>query len=211
METAETSVLAQLKQAIYAGELMPGEQLRQSELAERFGVSRVPLREALLVLANIGLAEHTLNSGFRVAKTTTEEYEQLHWLLGILEPEIHSDLRRPSEDELASLEDINAQISRLSGERDEEPFTTLNYRFHTVIWSLSRKKLLVRQLENVWPLTEPFIGSVYTNEQYLQRAVEEHATIIDAIRRGDTEDLLAAVNKHRLSSTFAAASLRPRF
>lgn len=208
VESMESSVIDKLKQAIFDGELMPGEHLRQSELAKRFGVSRVPLREALLVLANIGLAEHTMNSGFRVAKRTPEEYEQLVWLVGQLETAIHAEIRPATDAELTELEALNAQIATLSGAQDEMPFTKLNHRFHAIIWGMSTKQLLVRQLENVWPLTEPFLGLVYTNTDFLERAVHEHAQIIEAVRNNDTTALVSAMDAHRASSSTAASALR---
>jgi DNA-binding GntR family transcriptional regulator len=208
VESMESSVIDKLKQAIYAGELLPGEHLRQSELAKRFGVSRVPLREALLVLANIGLAEHTMNSGFRVAKRSPQDYEQLVWLVGQLETAIHQDLRPPTEAELAELEAVNREIASLSGAKNETPFTKLNHRFHSIIWGMSPKQLLVRQLENVWPLTEPFLGLVYTNAEFLERAVREHTEIIEALRANDPARLLQTMDTHRVSSTEAATVLR---
>lgn len=208
MEFLESSVIDKLKQSIFDGELLPGEHLRQSELAKRFEVSRVPLREALLVLANIGLVEHTMNSGFRVAKRTPEEYEQLLWLVEQLETAIHAEIRPATNAELTELEALNAQIANLSGAQDEVPFTKLNHRFHAIIWGMSSKQLLVRQLENVWPLTEPFIGLVYTNVDFLQRAVQEHARIIEAVRDNDTTALLSTMDDHRASSSAAASTLQ---
>lgn len=208
MSQEDLPIVEKLKRAIYTGVLLPGEHLRQSELAKQFGVSRVPLREALLILANIGLVEHTLNSGFRVTKRTREEYDQLLWLIGILETEIYRNLRPVEEAEIAQLHAINSKMSSLSGTRDEIPFTALNHQFHQIIWAMSDAKLLVQQLENVWPLTEPFIGMVYTNREYLKRAVKEHEGIIEALVEPDLQALLERTEEHRQSSSGAATRLR---
>jgi DNA-binding GntR family transcriptional regulator len=63
-----TIIVSELRTAIMEGRLVPGELIRQEALAEQFGVSRIPVREALKSLATSGLLEHTVNSGFTVSQ-----------------------------------------------------------------------------------------------------------------------------------------------
>ena len=66
-QTGTARAIQAIKQRILRGDLLPGEQLRQEKLAADLGISRMPLREALLILANQGLLDHGTEQGFVVA------------------------------------------------------------------------------------------------------------------------------------------------
>jgi DNA-binding GntR family transcriptional regulator len=88
-------VVDALRAAIIAGDFAPGEQLRQATVAERFGVSRIPVREALRALAAEGLLCHAPNRGYFVKKLDVAEMEQLYWMRGLLEQRVLQTATRP--------------------------------------------------------------------------------------------------------------------
>src|SRR5882757_9926024 len=105
----------ELRGRIARGLLLPGEQIRQEEMAEDFGVSRVPLREALTILADQGLLEHHHNRGYFVAKRMPEELYQLHCMLDLLESELIKSMDWPTKDEVNELRSLNRQMTVFAG------------------------------------------------------------------------------------------------
>lgn len=83
-------IAQEIRKLINRGQLPPGLQLRQSDLADRFGISRVPVREALKLLAAESIIEHDPNRGFFVAPLSTDEARQLYRLRHLLEAELLS-------------------------------------------------------------------------------------------------------------------------
>ena len=71
---------------------MPGERIRQDALAEQFGVSRIPVREALKTLATVGLLEHTLNAGFAVSRLNESDLVQIYRLRRLIEDNLMDPL-----------------------------------------------------------------------------------------------------------------------
>ena len=107
---AMTRALQGLKQLIINGELMPGEQVRQEEMAEQLRVSRVPLREAMNVLADQGLLFHRPHQGYFVTKRAPNEHAQIRRMLHLLENELMMTVRWPDADRLRELRELNDQM-----------------------------------------------------------------------------------------------------
>src|SRR4051812_47768033 len=99
-----------LRAKVVGGELLPGEQIRQQEMAEELGVSRIPLREALNVLADQGLLLHRPNSGYFVAKRAPNELAQIRRMLQLLEDELLRSLEWPDDETIERLKDLNARM-----------------------------------------------------------------------------------------------------
>src|ERR1700752_2459979 len=87
--------LQQLRAKVVSGALSPGEQIRQQEMAEELGVSRVPLREALNVLADQGLLLHRPNSAYFVAKRAPNELDQISRILQLQDNELLESIAWP--------------------------------------------------------------------------------------------------------------------
>ena len=85
--TAQEAVLAELRRAIVTGELAPGEQVLQDALAERFGVSRVPLREALKILEGEGQVTYRPHRGYFVAELDVDDLREVYRIRDLLESE----------------------------------------------------------------------------------------------------------------------------
>ena len=99
-----------VKQERINGELNPGEQIRQEEMALKLAVSRVPLREALNVLADQGLLYHRPHQGYFVTKRDPGQYAQIRRMLHLLENELMATIAWPGPNDLDRLRDLNAQM-----------------------------------------------------------------------------------------------------
>src|ERR1700752_1507732 len=129
--------LQQLRAKVVSGELMPGEQIRQQEMAEELGVSRVPLREALNLLADQGLLIHRPNSGYFVAKRAPNELAQISRILQLLENELIASLEWPDVEAVERLRELNDQMRQCATSPDWTPLVRLNREFHLEIYSRS--------------------------------------------------------------------------
>ena len=100
--TAQQAVLAELRRAMLAGELTPGSQIVQEAIAERLGVSRVPIREALRILEGEGQVIYVPHHGYSVAELNLDELLEIQRIRELLEPEVtRKTLRQLGDEDLA--------------------------------------------------------------------------------------------------------------
>jgi DNA-binding GntR family transcriptional regulator len=196
-ETGTARAIRAIKRRILRGELLPGEQLRQEKLAVELGISRVPLREALLVLANQGLLGHTAHQGFVVARRSREELAQIHFLLDVLETELLRTIKWPDDETLDYLRTLNARMSAFVDSPEWLEIVELNHEFHFVLWNLSTQNLISDEVQRVWPLADAYIARAYSQHQNRANAVDYHDRIIAAIVARDTAGLLEVSAAHR--------------
>ncbi|MDT7706936.1 MAG: hypothetical protein QOG20_2543 [Pseudonocardiales bacterium] len=199
-ETGTARAIQAIKRRILHGELLPGEQLRQEKLAAELGLSRVPLREALLVLANQGLLAHGGQQGFIVARRSRAEMAQIHFLLDVLETELLRTLRWPDDETLGYLRSLNARMTALVDAPEWLEIVELNHEFHRVLWSLSTQNLISDEVQRIWPLADAYIARGYTRPQNRAVAVEFHEQIIAAIVERDVSVLQEVSAAHRRST-----------
>lgn len=190
-------IVLELRRRILHGQLLPGEQLRQEELAKELSVSRVPLREALLILSHQGLLNHKRNVGFIVAKRSLAELQQLQRLLAFLESELEVNLSWPTETELLSLLDLNARMAELVDVDDWTELLDLNHEFHMQLWRLSGLNLFIAEIERIWSLADAYISQTYALRKNRLAAVEHHRAILTALGARDRTALLKATSDHR--------------
>lgn len=192
--------MSRLREMIVAGALLPGEQIRQQEVADGLGVSRVPLREALNVLARQGLLVHRPHQGYFVAKRLPLELAQIRRMLQMLEDELLGSLGWPDEATLAELEQLNTQMLAHAQDTDWMAMLPLNRQFHFRIFELSPYKLILDQVARLWDLAEPFIANKLALREARIRTCEEHGRLVDALRRRDRAACVQLLHDHRSST-----------
>lgn len=201
---ATRRVLEELRRRVLRGDLLPGEQLRQERLATELDVSRVPVREALMILANQGLLTHHPNQGFVVTKRTPDELSQVHRLLGILEAELITSLTWPDRSTLLRLNRLNQKMAALVTVKDWTEVVLLNHEFHQLLWRLSPLNLIVDEVERVWGLADAYIAESYRSSENRAAAVAEHQKILDSLKARDLDALRDAHHGHRESTRHQA-------
>ena len=198
--------LQRLRAKVVSGELMPGEQIRQQEMAEELGVSRVPLREALNVLADQGLLLHRPNAGYFVAKRAPNELAQIGRILQLLEIELMGSIAWPDEQTMATLRQLNAQMRECATADDWTPLVRLNREFHLLIYSHSPYRIILEEVKRLWSLADTFIATKMADRDARLRTVQEHDRLIETLDQRDYALCLAAMEAHRAST---ATGLRP--
>ncbi len=193
---ASTRVADALREAIVAGVYPPGSRLRQEEIAERFGASRVPVREALKTLESDGLITVIANTGAWVSRLTLAECEEVYQTRERVEPL----LLRFSAPNLSPLElDRLAELAeRMSATEDVEEFLRLDREFHWGTYAGAETLVLGDLVRRLWSTTQPY-RRAYTLliDAHSQRIVhDEHHMLVTALREGDTDTAERTIEGH---------------
>lgn len=198
---AMEQALDRLRVMIVSGELSPGEQIRQQEMADQMGLSRVPLREALNVLADQGLLQHRPHQGYFVAKRAPSELAQIRRMLQLLEDELLRSIEWPQPASVRELKKLNQEMRRHAAAADWSPLVGINREFHLKTFALSPHRIILEEVQRLWGLADPFIALRMASPEARLRTVEEHDEIIHALEKRDRKRLLAAMETHRASTS----------
>ena len=132
-DVSSTRVAAYLREAILSGDLGPGDRIRQEDVAERLGTSRVPVREALRMLAAEGLTEHEAHKGARVPRLSQHEVDVVYQMRERLEPlALIESMAHLGPTEHEQLEQVQRRIEEND---DLEKFLDLDREFHMLTYS----------------------------------------------------------------------------
>lgn len=206
---AMESALQRLRALVITGELSPGEQIRQQEMADALGVSRVPLREALNVLADQGLLLHRPNAGYFVAKRAPNEMAQIRRILQLLETELLVSIEWPDAVRLQELRTLNEAMRHCAVLEDWTPLVRLNREFHLKIYSLSPYRLILEEVKRLWALADMFIATKMTDVQARVRTVQEHDRLLEQLSARNMHLCLDTMDQHRSSTSSGLLPERP--
>ena len=154
-------IAQRLRLDILEGKVKPGAWLRQEHLAQEYGVSQMPVREALKQLAAEGLVEHIPYRGARVVTFTREDIEDLYACRAFLEGmAARWAARNITAEELRELGGLQDRMRECAGPSRLAEYRELNRRFHSIIFGASRRAYLVRTLNQLW---EAFPTMLWSN------------------------------------------------
>ncbi len=177
----------------------PGDRLVESELAERFGVSRTPIREALQRLETQSLLSRDGRS-LIVASLDHTQLSELYVVRGELEGlAARLAARHATPEEIKVLRDMLKEDQKLIG--DPDALSRANRRFHKQIHLASHNRFLVRQLDLVHRSMALLATTSLSAEGRTEGTLKEHADIVTAIEAGDGDAAYAALRDH-ISNAF---------
>lgn len=188
----------ELRSLIARGTLAPGMRLGQTELAEQFNASRVPVREALKLLSSEGIIEHDPNRGFFVTRLSRDEAEQLFTLRHLVEDELMKTIEWPDDKLIKDLERRAQRLETLLDKGDRSSWWNEHREFHTLIFNLSPKKTMMREAMRLWALTDRFRALLpLPRRASEERSVVAKHEILEALKKRDRKQLLAARRARR--------------
>ncbi len=203
MPTIAATIIQILAEEIIGGTLAPGSKLEEKVLAERFQVSRTPVREALREMGARGLIELIPRHGGVVANIGIAE------LADMLEAECELEAlcaqlaaQRMSVVEKKQLERLHEQTEALVKGQDEGEYLTLNKKFHDVICAGTHNQTLSGMLRGLRDRLSAFRNAQAGTERRLAVSHEEHGAVVEAILASDGAAAYAAMRNHdaRLST-----------
>lgn len=193
-QTLREKILETIREAILKGNLKPGEKVAEPELAERFGISRTPIREAFRQLESEGYLTVIPRKGAVVAALSERDVQEFYAIKSILEGyAAELAAKNLSDKDLAKLEAINEKLKKLSEEGDIKAFYRVHNEFHdTFLRAADNSKLyeLIQQLGMKFSRLR--MASLSVNGR-MSISVAEHDKLLDAFRRHDgksAEDLV---------------------
>jgi DNA-binding GntR family transcriptional regulator len=195
--TLGADLRTQIEREIVEGALVPGQKLDEVVLAERFGVSRTPVREALRALSATGLVHIEPRVGAVVARPTVAEMMDLFEVVAELEG-IAARLaceRMTAADEQAILAAHDAcRVAAAAG--DAAGYYAVNGRFHGAIWTASGNAVLRRQIGELDKRLSPYRRFITFRPGRTETAIAEHEGIARAIAARDGERASRAMRDH---------------
>jgi len=203
---------AALRDQIVSTELQPGRQLSENELAQRLGVSRTPVREALARLGDDGLVEIVPQLGTFVSRISDAALDDAQFVREALESAgVRLAAERCERVDVASLEGLLARQADVCRREDYGGWFVLDEEFHCALCELSGHGIawtLIRRisghLDRIRRLSLP-------QPRYLEGMLAEHRLVLSAIRRGDPEGAEEALRHHLRMVLGAVPALREQF
>ena len=197
-----------IAQKIMTMEYGPGTHLEEKLLTRELEIGRTPIREALFQLTSDLLVESQPGKGFVVRPITFQEVKSVFEALEILELGVaRLALRRADEQRISMMEEDNRRMTAAVAERDVEGMVTANSGFHASLADSSQNTYLVEGLSRVRCAADRLAFLSYGNEvpphlsleEHWAQVVDEHARIIDCIRRQDEDGLMEVLLVHQKS------------
>ncbi|GAA1587000.1 GntR family transcriptional regulator [Kribbella sancticallisti] len=195
-EAASERVAAYLRQAILNGEIPPGSRIRQEDIAERFGASRLPVREALRMLETEGLTQLEVNKGARVPAFDRLQLDVIYQMRERIETlALRLSLPYLTADQEAELQDLQDQIE---ASEDVATFLDLDRRFHLLTYAGCPSPELLASVTRLWNSTQHYRRAfMLQNTEDRQTIVNaEHRLLLDAIARRDEVDCERFLSGH---------------
>ncbi len=204
IDTAATKVHAALRKLIVSGDIGPGSRLIETELAGQFGISRVPVREALQQLENEGLVTSTPSRGKIVVRLTTAEIRDTYAVRAVLEGLAgRLALENRSVEMYGKLRDILARMREAAENGDARVVSQLDADFHMAVWEMSSNSVLSEALTRLLARIRIYIP-ITVREDGALATWSEHAEILAALESGDPVAVEECMRHHIEAS---AASL----
>jgi DNA-binding GntR family transcriptional regulator len=196
-ETLTDRAIAALRAAIVDGRLPSGELYSVARLADRLGVSRTPVREALLLLERQGMVRFERNRGVRVLESSARDLDEVFTLRLLLEvPAARRAAELVGEEELAALSAELAAMGRLLRAEDETAFMTHDQRFHELLLAAAGNRRLVGMVGGLRDHVRFRGASTVGRGRDLCAIYDEHVRILDTLRAGDPDAVAAAMRDH---------------
>lgn len=195
----EAQVFQILRQEILSGHLSGGSRLVQSEVAARFGVSRIPVRDAFRKLATLGLVETDDRGNCRVQVQSLLDLREVYEIRRRLEPLAAAKaVERLVPADLRQLELVVDRMEKASERMDVSDYVDLNTQFHAMIYELSGSRRLSQLIAVLWSGLPPLTPLSVTGQ--IAVSLRQHREMLTLLAARDAAGVERAVTEHITSS-----------
>lgn len=186
-----------LREAILKGELKPGERLMELQLAAKLGVSRTPIREAIRMLEQEGLAVTIPRKGAEVAKMTEKDMEDVLQIRDALdELAVTIACEQITKEELGELRNTMHEFEEYTKTADVKRIAEADVRFHDIIYKATDNPKLVNMLNNLREQMYRYRVEYLKDEKNYPTLVKEHSEIVDGLTKKDKKKVTEAMHDH---------------
>ena len=201
-------VAERLRNRIFAHELAPGAWVDEQTLAEEFGISRTPLREALKVLAAEGLVQLKPRRGCYVTEVSEQDLDEIFPVMALLEGRCAREATAQGNGaDLQRLAAIHADLERHAAANDADRFFETNQEFHQALQELAGNRWLTQLIEETRKFIKLTRRDSLNLDGRLKQSLAEHRNILAAVRRHDADEAGRLMHDHLLSGRAALARL----
>lgn len=200
-------ILDELRRCLLDGGVPPGTVIPLDEVAHVFGVSRIPVREALKTLIGEGLVEHRPNLGYRVARLTTRELHELYVVREVLEvAALTAAVAAATQQDDAEAQATHEALGRAIAAHDVRGYHRDSRRFHLALVRPCGMHRLLAMLESAWNTTEPVQPMAHVPDGAKNELHRDHDEMLAAFVARDVDLLVetARTHHHRLRASLAS-------
>jgi DNA-binding GntR family transcriptional regulator len=212
VEILRARVANEIRAAILRGDLAPGSRVKQEDLAAQLGVSREPVRQALLLLEREGLVHAQPNRSALVAALDRQVISDLYEFREAVDTAVVAMLARARRFDMTSYQELIARGRKAVRDGDLPALIDLDTRFHTSLYEAAGNHVIVDVMRGQWSHIRRVMAMVLEQGAYRQKVWDEHEAILQAIRARRVSAATAAAGRHvrdarkMLLSLFDAAS-----
>lgn len=182
-----------MREALISGDFVPGEILPMRMLAERFGTSLIPVRDALKRLASERALATLPNRRFCVPRMTRAYFQELLQIRLSLEPMLANRAAAVMpESVIREMEAVNREMQDAVPQNDVRTYLNANQRFHFLLYRAAGGQATLPIIENLWLQVGPFLNGVFTSLG-IEGARDNHTQILRALRRRDPAEAGRAI------------------
>ena len=187
-------IYRQVLDRISTGTLAPGTRVKDTHLAGELGVSRTPVREALLQLAREGVLAADMGRGFRVQPLDRVEMEETGAILAALEGLALTLSGDISREQLAQLSELDRELSAIRG--DPNRCIELDQQWHRTLIQGCPNTRLLSMISSLWQVPRRYMRAFLRDAGRVSLSTQHHSRIIEALRRNDREAALQRFSHH---------------
>lgn len=199
--STQRAVLEELRRWIHSGQLQPGQQILQEDVATSLGTSVIPVREALKTLQSEGMLVHYPNRGFFVTKLDRDELVELCVIRSALESlAAEKALVLIDGDVIVHMSGLIAAMEEADTNEQIEELIRLDRAFHFTLFSASHSPQLLRLIEITWDQSDAYRSAFFVDPEHREATHHDHRQILEAIRSRDINLVKTLLDAHRLTA-----------
>ena len=187
-------VYREILDRVHRGDLSPGTRVRDTTLAGQLGVSRTPVREALLRLSREGVLEADMGRGFSVCRLDPAEMREIGAILSTLECLALGSCGGITPELLARLGEIDRELAQTRGDADR--CIALDEAWHRTLLDGCPNRRLLEIIATLWQVPRRYMRAYLRDAGRVTLSTQHHARIIEALRRNDRESAAQRFKHH---------------